>query len=358
MVDFTCPFAPNQATWRRILVRQTARVLGLEMTLRGIDLFCGGGGSSWGAKDAGFEMVGAVDAWEVATKTYEDNFPTAAGNVVTTRLDDNSGPDVFKNIGSVDLILASPECTHHSIARGSRPRDEESRRSGWFVMPFIEEMRPRWVVLENVAPMRGWPGFEDLIARLKRCGYRNPRIQILDASDFGVPQARRRMFVVCDRQRDPDEVRPNPFDRKRTARSILDPNGTWPTTMLRSQRRAPSTIERVENGIRHFGRGTDFITVYYGSDKAGGFQSLDRPLRTLTTVDRFGLIQWKDDEPTIRMLQVPEIRRGMGLPDAFKLNFGSRRDKIKLMGNGVCAPVMRKVVETLIRHEVALVAAE
>ena|SRR5271165_2481610 len=46
------------------------------------------------------------------------------------------------------------------------------------------------------------------------------------------------------------------------------------------------------------------------------------------------------------MLQVPEIKRGMGLPDTFRLDHGSRRDKIKLLGNGVCAPVMRKVVNT------------
>jgi DNA (cytosine-5)-methyltransferase 1 len=328
------------------------------MTIRGIDLFCGGGGSSWGAKDAGVTMVGAVDAWDIATKTYEDNFPTAAGNVVTTRLDDGSGPELFKNLKTVDLIIASPECTHHSIARGSKPRDDESRRSGWYVMPFIEAMKPRWVVLENVTPMQGWPGFEDLIAHLKRCGYRNPRIQTLDASDFGVPQARRRMFVICDRQRDPDEVVPTPSDQKKTARSILDPDGVWATTMLHSGNRALSTIERVENGIRNLGKGKDFLTVYYGSDKAGGFQSLDRPLRTLTTVDRFGLIQWKGEEPTIRMLQVPEIKRGMGLPDEFKLNFGSRRDRVKLMGNGVCAPVMRRVVESLVRHEIAFMAAE
>jgi DNA (cytosine-5)-methyltransferase 1 len=302
-------------------------------------------------------MVGAVDAWDVAARTYEDNFQHARGNVVNARLDDTSGPELFDNLGAVDLILASPECTHHSIARGSRPRDEESRRSGWYVMPFIEEIKPRWVVLENVTPMEGWPGFDDLLARLRRCGY-HLRIQKLDASDFGVPQARRRMFIICDRLREPDEVVPDFCDQKKSARSILDPDGIWPSSMLHTLRRAASTIERVENGIRVLGENKDFLIVYYGSDRAGGFQSLDRPLRTLTTVDRFGLIRWRDGVPTIRMLQLPEIRRGMGLPDGFKLDFGTRRDKVKLMGNGVCAPVMRKVVSTLIGSEPVAIAAE
>ena len=324
--------------------------------VRAIDLFCGGGGSSWGAKNAGVEMVGAVDAWDIAAQTYDDNFPTAKGNVVCARLTDDSGPELFKNLRVVDLIIASPECTHHSNARGSRPRDEESRRSGWFVMGLIEEMRPRWVVLENVTEMSGWPGFGDLIARLGKLGY-NVRVQKLDSSDFGVPQARRRLFIVCDRAREPDEVVPGRVPL-RTASSILDPKGTWQANDVYIDRRAASTIERVENGIRSLGRRKDFLVVYYGSDKAGGWQSLDRPLRTLTTLDRFGVIQWRGDTPTIRMLQPPELKRAMGLPECFKLQRGNRRDKVKILGNGVCAPVMRKVVETLLRGETQAIAAE
>ena len=81
-------------------------------------------------------------------------------------------------------------------------------------------------------------------------------------------------------------------------------------------------------------------------------------LRTLTTLDRFGVVQWLGDRLTLRMLQVPELKRGMGLPDRFRLDHGTRRDKVKLLGNGVCAPVMRKVVSTLLRGELKAVAAE
>jgi DNA (cytosine-5)-methyltransferase 1 len=122
-------------------------------------------------------------------------------------------------------------------------------------------------------------------------------------------------------------------------------------------RRAASTIERVERGIAELGSKKDFLIVYYGSDRAGGWQRLDRPLRTLTTLDRFGLVQWIDGEPTLRMLQVPELKRAMGLTHLkdqrgdgvkFELDHGTRRDKIKVLGNGVCAPVMRAVVGSLI----------
>jgi len=320
--------------------------------MRGIDLFCGGGVGSAGAREAGVTMVGAVDVWDVAAQTYADNFP--ASKVVVSRLDDSSGPDVFGRIRKIDLLIASPECNHHSIARGNKPRNEESRRSGWYVMKFIRELDPRWIVLENVTPMRHWPGFDDLLVALKK-SYKL-RIEAFDAADFGVPQNRRRLFVVGDKCATPILAKPI-APRVKTAGGILEPAGRFAAEPVYNGRRAKSTIERVERGIAELGRGRDFLIVYYGSDRAGGWQRLDRPLRTLTTLDRFGLVQWIGKEPTLRMLQVPELKRAMGVDRLrnedgdrvdFILNHGSRRDKIKILGNGVCAPVMKAVVASLL----------
>ncbi len=92
---------------------------------------------------------------------------------------------------------------------------------------------------------------------------------------------------------------------------------------------------------------TPFLLVYYGSDRAGGWQTLDRPLRTLTTLDRFALVVWEDGQPRMRMLQVPELKAAMGIDETYRMEHGTRRDKIRVLGNGVAAPVMRAVVETL-----------
>lgn len=311
---------------------------------RGIDLFCGAGGSSIGARRAGIEMVGAIDGWNVATDTYADNFPTAAGNVIHTRIDDDSGEFIFeRRLGRIDLIIASPECTHHSVARGARERCEESKRSGWYVMPFVNAYQPRWVVLENVTPMRHWAGFDDLMQALS-VNYKITS-QTLNACEFGVPQARRRLFIMCDRLHKPAKVVPLSGPRS-TAASILDPQGTYTAGLLYKPGRAAATLARAEAAMAVLGRGQDFIVVYYGSDKGGGWQPLDKPLRTLTTLDRFGLVQWKGGEPTFRMLQVPEIKRAMGVEE-MRLNYGSRRDHVKLLGNGVCAPVMEHVIRSL-----------
>jgi DNA (cytosine-5)-methyltransferase 1 len=315
------------------------------VTIRGVDLFCGGGGSSWGARRAGIEMVGAVDAWDIAAQTYQDNFPDA--KVLNTRLDADTGARIFGTIGRVDVLLGSPECTNHSIARGSRPRDEESRRSGTYVLRFLRELKPRWVVLENVHLMRNWDGYADLLADLDGLGY-NIRQQVLDAASFGVPQTRRRLFIIGDRHVKPPRIEP-PGTAPLSVGDILDPAGTWPCRPLFIPRRAPATLERVKRGMSALGEGVDFLVVYYSSDRAGGWQPLNRPLRTMTTLDRFGLVQWIDGEPTFRMLQVPELQRAMGLPRAFRLRHGTRRDKVRILGNGVCAPVMQHVLAALIK---------
>jgi DNA (cytosine-5)-methyltransferase 1 len=117
---------------------------------------------------------------------------------------------------------------------------------------------------------------------------------------------------------------------------------------LDNGRRAKATLDRVHKAIDILGANRDFLTVYYGSDKAGGYQTLDRPLRTISTLDRFGLVQWVDGSPTLRMLQVPELKRAMGLPENFQLRQGTRRDRVRLIGNGVCPPVMQAVVKAVL----------
>jgi DNA (cytosine-5)-methyltransferase 1 len=312
--------------------------------MRALDIFCGAGGSSAGAREAGFDIAGAVDRWPLATATFAANFRDA--DVVTDRLEDVHLPTLKKRVGDIDLLLASPECTSHTCAKGSSPRSEESRATALQVPRYAAAFRPRWVVVENVVHMRPWPRYEFLLARLRALGYYVAE-QVLEASDHGVPQSRRRLFIVGDRLRPPQLVSRKQPGRKRTARSILDPAGTWPVSPLFRPGRAPATLQRAQRGFEALGSATSFLLVYYGSDGAGGWQRLDRPLRTVTTVDRFALIDVGHREPMMRMLQVPELKRAMGFDDSFVLPHGSRRERIHLLGNGVCPPVMEAVVRAL-----------
>jgi DNA (cytosine-5)-methyltransferase 1 len=199
--------------------------------------------------------------------------------------------------------------------------------------------------VQEFTAVRRWSGYVELVAELERL-YRI-RVQTLDAANFGVPQQRRRLFIVCDRESDPPDLSRQVIRPAPTVMDILDSAGTWPTKPLFNCHRAEATLERARRAIKTLGEGVPFLVVYYGSDGAGGWQTLDRPLRTVTTLDRFGLVEWTSDVPTYRMLQIPELKRAMGFDDRFCMRQGSRRDKIKILGNAVAPPLITEVLRRL-----------
>jgi DNA (cytosine-5)-methyltransferase 1 len=242
------------------------------------------------------------------------------------------------------VSLTFPAISRESKAL-AKPRSEDSRRTSLYVFNFAKRLLPRWIVLENVIQIRNWHGFNHLIHELRNLGY-HIRSEVLDSADFGVPQARRRLFVLCDRDREPPRVLSRAKCRK-VAADALQLDGNWVSKPLYVPGRARATIERAERAIAALGKGRPFLIVYYGTDGAGGWQSLDRPLRTLTTLDRFGLVTWDCKQAMLRMLQVEELRRAMGFPKHFRFEHGTRRDKIKMIGNGVCPPVMHAIIQAI-----------
>jgi DNA (cytosine-5)-methyltransferase 1 len=308
-----------------------------------LDMFCGAGGSSAGARAAGARVRAAIDGWGLAVQTFRDNFRRV--DVRQETLTSDSVPDRALREGQFDMIIASPECTNHSPAKGSKPRCEDSRRTSHYVVNFAKRLRPRWIVMENVVQLQDWTGFQTLLGELRLQRYRI-KTEILDASEFGVPQTRRRMFILCDREREVRAI-PRAAEPAPHASTILRLDGTYRSRPLYSEGRAGPTLERAERAISVLGKRVPFLIVYYGSDGGGGWQHLDRPVRTLTTLDRFGLVTWEGAEPMLRMLQVDELKAAMGLSPTHAMRHGSRRDRIKMIGNGVCPPVMKAAVETL-----------
>jgi DNA (cytosine-5)-methyltransferase 1 len=221
-------------------------------------------------------------------------------------------PSLKKSYGKIDMILASPECTNHSPAKGNKPRCEESKDTAFQVTRFAKAFQPRWVVIENVVSMKRWSRYREFKESLEELGY-TLREQVLNAAEFGVPQSRRRLFLMADLEASPPKV----VSRKRlvrTAADIVDLDGTYPWTPLRQPKRAEATLERAERGISAVGKNKPFLLVYYGSDGGGGWQRLDRPLRTITTVDRFALVKPDAEHGHVmRMLQVSELQAAMGM---------------------------------------------
>jgi DNA (cytosine-5)-methyltransferase 1 len=249
-------------------------------------------------------------------------------------------------------MLASPECTNHSIAKGNGERDERSRRTAFQVIRFAEVLQPRWLVVENVVKMRQWSEYGKWIKKLKGIGYKNPLEVVLDAQDYGVAQSRRRLFIICDREAEVVAPPKHP-GRKATVNSILSSGGSdrneWPFRPMKGRGLAKATWTRAHRAMRALGPTEEFLLVYYGTDGAGGWQALGRPLRTITTLDRFALVRPNGDGHEMRMLQPPELAAAMGFPKDYVWPETARRNKIKMIGNAVCPPVMQAIVSHLIR---------
>lgn len=307
-----------------------------------VDLFCGGGFGARGAVRGGGVPLLGLDAWNLATDTYKANFPQA--EVLTERIEAVDAVKLATRIRP-DVLLTSPECTAHSIARGAKPGSEKSRETAIGIVPWIVSMEPRWVIVENVNRMKRWDRHDELVSTIEVLGYTVSSLY-LNSADFGSAQARKRMFLVCDkhgasvtREALMSQINAPPL----VANDIVDWKGTFKSDRLWKEGRAKATLERAERAIAALGRNVPFIIVYYGSDYAGGWQPLDVPLRTVTTIDRFGLVTWSKGVPYLRMLQPSELLKAMGGGNDHRLPYGSRREKVKLCGNGVCSDVMTAI---------------
>ncbi len=307
-----------------------------------VDLFCGGGFGARGAVRGGGVPLLGLDAWALATQTYKSNFPNA--DIITSLIEDVD-IEALGNKYQPDVLLTSPECTSHSIARGSKEGKESSRETALGIVPWVESMNPRWVIVENVNRMKKWDRHNELVETIESLGYTVSDLY-LNSADFGSAQARKRMFLVCDREGSKitrEELLSQGPVVRQSARDIVEWQANYPTTLLQKPGRAKATLERAERAISELGRGVPFIIVYYGSDYAGGWQTLDAPLRTITTVDRFALVTWTEDTPYMRMLQPNELLKAMSGGSEHVLPYGSRREKVKLCGNGVCSDVMTAI---------------
>ncbi len=190
-------------------------------TLRVVDLFCGGGGLSLGFAEAarrvgrGIKIAVAVDDDPGAADVYELNFPRAKvlREDVASLFDGppgeprTAGEDkLASKIGRVDIVLAGPPCQGHSDLNNKTRRDDA--RNGLYVRVAraAEVLRPRAVLIENVPAIqhdlhRSVPTAR---AALEAAGYR-VETAVLDLTELGMPQRRRRhlMLAVRDRRIDP-----------------------------------------------------------------------------------------------------------------------------------------------------------
>lgn len=172
--------------------------------MRVLDLFCGCGGLSYGlsrAEFAGqrFEIVAALDHHEPSIKTFAPNHPTATPICVDIREADVNA--VLDRVGPIDMVVGGPSCQGFST-HGKRVADDPRNYLYCYFMRFVEELKPTWVLMENVTGLLRYRSgvFRDsIVDDFVRLGYVVSFAQ-LQAADYGVPQIRKRVFFIANRR--------------------------------------------------------------------------------------------------------------------------------------------------------------
>lgn len=166
-----------------------------------IDLFCGCGGLTQGLKEAGFQVIGALDNDPIAVETYRSNH----GEVGVVESDITQvDPRLFmKGVGlkvrELSLLAGCPPCQGFSTIRtlnGRRTVVDKRNDLLFEFLRFAKALRPQAIMLENVPGLRRDSRFECFVDRMKEMGYKGSH-RILNAEDYGVPQRRRRLIYMA-----------------------------------------------------------------------------------------------------------------------------------------------------------------
>lgn len=259
-------------------------------TIRIADLFCGAGGTSTGAVQAARALghaveLTAVNHWDRAVATHEANHPEARHLCASV---DSLNPRHLYPDGRLDILWASPECTHHSRARGGKPMRDQSRATAWCVTRWSEALRPPCVMVENVPEFEEWgpldddgkpiPGrkgetFHSWVNTLRSIGY-TVDWRVLCAADYGDPTTRRRLFVQAVRGGRrivwpaPTHVPERDMFGKPVWRSAAEAVIDWsiPTPLIADRKRplAPKTMARIREGLRRYGGGPFVVAMEHG----------------------------------------------------------------------------------------------
>lgn len=171
--------------------------MGINESLNCIDLFCGCGGFSLGFEKAGFNVLLGIDAWQDAITTFNYNHKNSKG--ICADLSTLNPEEIEKELNgkTVDLIIGGPPCQGFSVA-GKRIVDDERNKLYKNFVRFVEYYKPKAFMMENVPNILsiGEGIVKDSIVKdFSDLGYKVV-YRILTASDYGVPQNRRRAVFV------------------------------------------------------------------------------------------------------------------------------------------------------------------
>ena len=281
---------------------------------------------------ADVNVIWAANHWQTSVDFHSLNHPGTAHICQ----DLNQFPWV--KLPPHDLMLIAFCCHGFTRARGKdQPRHATSRSTAWAAVAALEIARPPVVIIENVPDIKRWPLWQAWCDAIRAMGYAISS-NVLDAADAGVPQNRLRIFIVLTRSKAPLTIRLHKQKHVGVRELIRWDVYPW----LPVAEKCANTQARVANGRAAFG--DRFIMPYYGSGSGLTGRSLDRPMGTITTRARWGVV----DGDRQRMLQPAELAEAMSFPRGYKLP-PQVMVANQMLGNAVCplhaAQIIREVKE-------------
>lgn len=331
--------------------------------LKLLDAFCGAGGLSLGFEMAGWETVLAFDNDSIAVDTFNKNH---AGHAVVLDASQITGPELIDITGfapgECDLLAGGPPCQGFSLQRrGSR--DDVRNRLVLRYLDWIGAIRPKAFLLENVHAIRSVRGshlLAEVCAFAERSGY-STWIETLDAVDYGLPQNRRRAFLVGGPRGSRYEW-PTPVPERRTVRDAIADlpipcrDGSPHPLVPNHYREARlSAVNRARIRAVPEGGGREDLPPHLELDcHKNGHRHLDT----------YGRMAWDNPAPTItarfdsftrgrfghpvddRSVTLREGARLQGFPDDFVF-LGNREDGARMIGNAVPPPLAARIAESI-----------
>lgn len=162
-----------------------------------IDLFCGCGGFSLGFERAGFDVLLGIDVWKDAIKTYSFNHKKSNSLIADLSSLNPSEIENLLNGKDIDVIIGGPPCQGFSVA-GKRIIDDDRNKLYKSFVRFVAFFRPKAFVMENVPNILSMGNGiikENILKDFENLGY-TVEYRVVVASDYGVPQNRKRAFFV------------------------------------------------------------------------------------------------------------------------------------------------------------------
>lgn len=295
-------------------------------SMRLIDLFCGCGGMSLGFQNAGFEIISAYDKWEPAVNVYKKNFAHPI------YMEDLADPEIQQRIvdSKPTIIIGGPPCQDFSSAGY---RDESIGRAALSITysEIVVKARPKYFVMENVPEITKSRSLKTVLANFKAAGYGLTQ-RVLDASYCGVPQSRKRFFLVgCLGRKD----------------GFLD------EYLSRHLSEKPMSM------YDYFGDslGTEYYFRVPRSYSRRGVFSIYEPCQTIRGVDRPIPKGYKGHPadpveigPKVRALTIQERGYVQTFPQDFIFE-GTKGDQNQMIGNAVPVKLAEFVANAIVEYE-------